>query len=68
MTVSKSRLTSRVVTKDEVQAFCCIYALEYFEVSAKDRINVTSVFVTGAKRVIEKIKCGEINPYEEVNS
>ena len=67
MTESKSRLIRRGVTQEEIQKFCAINSLEYIEVSAKDRMNVTSVFVTGAKKVIERINCGTIDPYEEVS-
>jgi hypothetical protein len=66
--VLKSKLKSRSVTINEIQAFCKINSLEYFEVSAKSRTNVTAVFMSGAEKVIEQINCGVIDPYQEVCS
>ena len=35
------------------------------ETSAKEKINVDKVFVSGAEHVLRLIDSGEINPYEE---
>ena len=62
---SKSRLNSRIVSSKRAVQFARKNNLEYFEVSAKEDVNIDEIFLEMTFNVLEKIENKEINASRE---
>ena len=56
----KSNLNRRVVSFEKANDFAKQKGFEYFEVSAKNYINVDEIFIKISEILIQKIESGEI--------
>ena len=63
----KSNLKSRVVSREEAEAYAEKQGLMYVETSAKESINVDEAFVGVAQSVLGSIKDQTIDPHGEVS-
>ena len=61
----KSSLNRRIVPAKQAQKFAKQNNLEYFEVSAKENLNIDEIFLEMTCNILEKIEDREINVYRE---